>query len=149
MIFNTLWLLPLRLFLIIIPSIVIGVIVCLVAIVGDRMDEKNPRPLQGWRRSGDISCDLTLLSYNLRFLMNTVGRRLSRICLFGWGFHWISVRGTPAPTAEAPIWVVSPHACMLDMFIIATIEMPTFVAKSGVCSIPLFGCESSIIIAPL
>ena len=91
--------------------------------------------------------DLSLLSCDLRFLMNTVARRLLRIILFGLGFHWISVRGTPAPMAEAPICVVSPHACILDTIIVASIELTTFVGTGRVRSIPLFGCESSITLA--
>lgn len=51
------------------------------------------------------------------------------------------MRGSPAPVSEAPLWVVGPHSSMLDMFIMATFHLPTYVAKHEVRSIPLFGCK--------
>ena len=50
-VFNTFWLLPLRLVLFVIPSFCLGVCLCILSILGDSLDEKNPRPLRGWRRS--------------------------------------------------------------------------------------------------
>ena len=77
----------------------------------------------------------------LRFLSSTVGGRISRMLLFGFGFHWIRVKGHPVPTQEAPIWVVSPHSSLLDSFIISMFGLPTYVAKQEVRNMPLFGCE--------
>ena len=57
-VFNTLWLLPLRLLLIIVPTVVMGVAVCVLSILGERMDEENPHPQRSWRRSGD--CQVTI-----------------------------------------------------------------------------------------
>ena len=48
--FNTLWLLPLRLLLLVIPSFAGGIIVCILSILGDRLNEDKPQPLRGWRR---------------------------------------------------------------------------------------------------
>jgi hypothetical protein len=125
-VFNTLWLLPLRLLLIIVPTVVMGVAVCVLSILGERMDEENPHPQRSWRR----------------FLTNTIGGYLSRLLLFGMGFQWIRVRGSPASTADAPLWVVSPHSCILDMIVVSMFHLPTYVAKREVRSTPLFGRES-------
>lgn len=122
-IFNTLWLLPVRLLLIVIPSLVVGSILFTLSMVGERFEEDNPQPQRSWRR----------------FITNTIGGGLARFFLFGMGFHWIKVRGSPAPTAQAPLWVVSPHSCMLDMFIVAVFHLPTYVAKREVRSTPFFG----------
>ena len=146
-VFNTLWLLPLRLLLIIIPTVVMGVAVCVLSILGERMDEENPQPQHSWRRSGDcqviISRPLTSYCDCCRFLTNTIGGYLSRLLLLGMGFQWIRVRGSPASTADAPLWVVSPHSCFLDMFVVSVFHLPTYVAKKEVRSIPFFGCEST------
>ncbi|CAI8034716.1 Lysophosphatidylcholine acyltransferase 1 [Geodia barretti] len=122
-VFNTFWLLPLRLVLFVIPSFCLGVCLCILSILGDSLDEKNPRPLRGWRR----------------FLVSDIGTRVDRLLLFGCGFHWIRVRGKPATAAEAPIIVASPHASVFDMFIISLFHLPTFVAKSEASSVPILG----------
>jgi lysophosphatidylcholine acyltransferase/lyso-PAF acetyltransferase len=100
-----------------------GVAVCVLSILGERMDEENPHPQRSWRR----------------FLTNTIGGYLSRLLLFGMGFQWIRVRGSPASTADAPLWVVSPHSCILDMIVVSMFHLPTYVAKREVRSTPLFG----------
>jgi lysophosphatidylcholine acyltransferase/lyso-PAF acetyltransferase len=120
---NTFWLLPLRLVLFVVPSFCLGVCLCTLSILGDSLDEKNPRPLRGWRR----------------FLVNDIGTRVARVLLFGCGFHWVRVRGKPATAAEAPIIVASPHASVLDVFIISLFNLPTFVAKSEARSVPILG----------
>lgn len=83
--------------------------------------------------------------YQCRFLMNKVGTKLSRMMLFGFGFHWIRVRGRPATTEEAPILIVAPHTSLLDVFIIAAgyCNIPTFVAKEDFKHVPFFGCKSA------
>ena len=52
------------------------------------------------------------------------------------------MRGSPASTADAPLWVVSPHSCILDMIVVSMFHLPTYVAKREVRSTPLFGRES-------
>jgi hypothetical protein len=76
-----------------------------------------------------------------RFLVNDIGTRVARVLLFGCGFHWVRVRGKPATAAEAPIIVASPHASVLDVFIISLFNLPTFVAKSEARSVPILGCK--------
>lgn len=75
-----------------------------------------------------------------RFLINTIGGWLARLILFGFGFHCIKVRGQPS--SEAPIMVVSPHSSVLDMFFIATVHVPTYVAKEEARTVPILGCKS-------
>ena len=53
-IFNTLWLLPVRLLLIVIPSLVVGSILFTLSMVGERFEEDNPQPQRSWRRSHDL-----------------------------------------------------------------------------------------------
>ena len=48
---NALWLLPLRLIFIVLPSILMGALVCTLALCGcDRFNEDNPQPLNRWGR---------------------------------------------------------------------------------------------------
>ena len=83
-----------------------------------------------------------------RFVTNYLGIMVDRFFLFGFGFNWIHTRGVPAPTKDAPILVVSPHTCILDMFIVSLYKVPTFLARADIRRIPLFGCmwnDSSIL----
>ena len=66
---------------------------------------------------------------------------VDRFFLFGFGFNWIRTLGVPATTREAPITVVSPHSCILDMFIVSLYKVPTFLARADIRRVPLFGCE--------
>ena len=140
---NTFWLFPLRLILFVVPCFSLGILLCLLSVIGDTLDERKPHPLPGWRRSEFTHWPHPLLTAPpTRFLVNDLGRRLARIFLFGMGFHWIKVRGRPATAAEAPIMVVSPHSSVLDMHIISLFHLPTFVAKREARSVPILGCES-------
>ena len=73
--------------------------------------------------------------------MNYLGKIVTRVFLFGFGFNWIRTRGEPAPTKDAPVLVVSPHSTLLDMFIISLYKVPTYVARADLRNIPLFGSE--------
>ena len=81
--------------------------------------------------------------YMCRFVTNYIGIMVDRYFLFGFGFNWIRTRGQPAPIKDAPILVVSPHSCILDMFIVSLYKVPTFLARADIRRIPLFGCELS------
>ena len=75
--------------------------------------------------------------------MGRLGPLVTRVFLFGFGFNWIHTRGRLASTKEAPILVVSPHSCLLDIFVISLYSRyPTFLARSDVKHIPLFGSMS-------
>lgn len=78
-----------------------------------------------------------------RFVTNYLGIMVDRYFLFGFGFNWIRTRGQPAAIKDAPILVVSPHSCILDMFIVSLYKVPTFLARADIRRIPLFGCEWS------
>ena len=74
--------------------------------------------------------------------MGYIGTFVTRIFLFGFGFNWIHTRGKLVPVKEAPILVVSPHSCLLDIFVISLYsKFPTFLARSGVKHIPIIGCK--------
>lgn len=81
-------------------------------------------------------------SFNIcRLVINYVGTKVDRLFLLGFGFHWIHTRGEIAPAKDAPILVVSPHSCILDMFIVSLYRVPTFLARADIRKVPLFGCE--------
>ena len=102
-----------------------------------------------------LSWNLTMRTYILhhfndftimcRFVTNYLGTMVDRFFLFGFGFNWIHTRGQPAPPRDAPILVVSPHSCILDMFIVSLYRVPTFLARADIRRIPLFGCKCSIV----
>uniref|UniRef100_A0A8C4R5R8 Lysophosphatidylcholine acyltransferase 1 n=1 Tax=Eptatretus burgeri TaxID=7764 RepID=A0A8C4R5R8_EPTBU len=60
-------------------------------------------------------------------------------CLwFVAGFHWICVKGSPAPPQRAPIHTIAPHSTYFDA-IPVTMTMASIVAKSESQHIPLWG----------
>ena len=63
--------------------------------------------------------------------------------MFGFGFHWIPVIGTPAASSEAPIMVVGPHSSMLDIFVIGCRSIPTALSRAENKSVPFFGSKSN------
>ena len=73
--------------------------------------------------------------------MNYLGKIVTRIFLFGFGFNWIRTRGQPAATKDAPILVLSPHSTLLDMFIMSLYKLPTYVARADIRRVPLFGSK--------
>ncbi len=76
-----------------------------------------------------------------RFLIHKIGPKISRYFLFGFGFHWIRIRGRQADSAEAPILVVAPHSSVFDAFIVGSTYAPSFVSKGGIRGIPVFGSK--------
>ena len=49
--------------------------------------------------------------------------------------------GAPAPSTEAPIFVVAPHTSMLDVFVLMIFGVPTFVARGESQHVPFFGSK--------
>ena len=47
---NALWLAPLRFFLIVVPMIIAGTVMSIIALIGDRFDPDDPKPLGKWGR---------------------------------------------------------------------------------------------------
>ncbi|KAL5467614.1 hypothetical protein EMCRGX_G031872 [Ephydatia muelleri] len=121
--FNSIWLFPLRLLFIVLPSVVMGSCLCMLSILCLSYNEEDPQPLTGWRK----------------FVLQTVATKVSRLFMFGFGFHWIPVTGTPAASSEAPIMVVGPHSSMLDIFAIGCRSIPTALSRAENRSVPFFG----------
>lgn len=121
--FNCIWLFPLRLLFIVLPSAVMGSCLCMLSILCLSYNEEDPQPLTGWRK----------------FVLQKVATKVSRLFMFGFGFHWIPVIGTPAASSEAPIMVVGPHSSMLDIFVIGCRSIPTALSRAENKSVPFFG----------
>ena len=85
-------------------------------------------------------CNFFFLVVFSRFIIQNVWTTTARMYLFGFGFQWIHTTGKLADTADAPVLVVAPHSCFLDMWIAAQYHVPAFVAKSESKNVPLFGC---------
>ena len=66
---------------------------------------------------------------------------VNRVFLFGFGFHWIRIKGQPLSTSVAPITVAAPHSSPFDMFILSLTEAPSFVAKAEFKQVPVLGSE--------
>jgi len=122
---NALWLAPLRFFLLVLPSIIMGGISATIITMCEHFDEENPQPLMGWRR----------------FYLQRICPKISRLFLFGFGFQWIHTRGELADSREAPILVVAPHSSLLDTFVIGAYHIPTFVGRTETRRTPIFGCK--------
>ena len=89
--------------------------------------------------------------FHTRFYLQRICPKISRMFLFGFGFHWIHTKGELADSTEAPIFVAAPHSSMLDMFVIGVYHIPTVVARASTRRTPFFGCElfSLSLISPL
>ena len=79
--------------------------------------------------------------FHTRFYLQRICPKISRMFLFGFGFHWIHTKGELADSTEAPIFVAAPHSSMLDMFVIGVYHIPTVVARASTRRTPFFGCE--------
>lgn len=112
-------LLPLRL-LLVVPLPFIGAAFTKIVLLGANL--KSETPLPAWRQNA------------LRFVL----RRLTRLFLFGLGFHKIELEGRPAPFEEAPI-VVANHMSFVDPLFFIARQLPSAIAKDAVGKLPLFG----------
>uniref|UniRef100_A0A4W5Q0T0 Lysophosphatidylcholine acyltransferase 1 n=1 Tax=Hucho hucho TaxID=62062 RepID=A0A4W5Q0T0_9TELE len=74
-----------------------------------------------WRRICDIA---------LRVIM--------RAMWFCGGFHWVTVKGEPAPPSQAPILTLAPHSSYFDAIPI-TMTMASIVMKTESKNIPVWG----------
>lgn len=120
---NALWLLPIRLFFFLIPSIILGTIVCASSTFCEPYDPDNPVPPARWRRK----------------FGNLLAPLCGRVFLFAFGFNWIHYKGRPAKTKEAPIIILAPHSSLLDVFAVSLYGVPTFVAREDMRRMLLFG----------
>ncbi|XP_021415816.1 lysophosphatidylcholine acyltransferase 1 isoform X2 [Oncorhynchus mykiss] len=74
-----------------------------------------------WRRI----CDIAL-------------RGIMRAMWFCGGFHWVTVKGEPAPPSQAPILTLAPHSSYFDA-IPVTMTMASIVMKTESKNIPVWG----------
>lgn len=73
-----------------------------------------------------------------RRLVDVALRTIMRVMWFAGGFHWISIKGRPAPPAEASILTLGPHSSYFDA-IPVTMTMASIVMKAESKDIPLWG----------
>ncbi|CAL8297833.1 unnamed protein product [Lota lota] len=84
-------------------------------------------PQSCWRRLVDLSL-----------------RALMRAIWFCAGFHWVRVKGQPAPSSQVPILTMAPHSTFFDA-IPVTMTMSSIVTKLESMSIPVWGTLISYI----
>ncbi|KAI0235865.1 Lysophosphatidylcholine acyltransferase 1 [Lamellibrachia satsuma] len=111
---------PLRLIVVAILVTVTWLLATL-ALLG-RSDADSKQPMSGWR------------SY-LRPLVVLSARSVYFVC----GFHWISVRGTQAPAAVAPILVLAPHTCYFDSLPVSFLNLSSVVTRASSENVFMFG----------
>uniref|UniRef100_A0A3P8Z8H7 Phospholipid/glycerol acyltransferase domain-containing protein n=1 Tax=Esox lucius TaxID=8010 RepID=A0A3P8Z8H7_ESOLU len=73
-----------------------------------------------------------------RRLCDTALRVIMRAMWFCGGFHWVTVKGRPAPPSQAPILTLAPHSSYFDAIPI-TMTMASIVMKTESKNIPLWG----------
>uniref|UniRef100_A0A8C5ASB3 Lysophosphatidylcholine acyltransferase 1 n=1 Tax=Gadus morhua TaxID=8049 RepID=A0A8C5ASB3_GADMO len=79
-----------------------------------------------------------------RRLVDVCLRVLMRSLWFCTGFHWVRVKGTPAPPSQVPILTMAPHSTYFDA-IPVTMTMSSIVTKLESMSIPVWGTLISYI----
>ncbi len=93
-------------------------------------------------------CSIVLIHvvylFPLSFVHQRINPYIARWFLLGFGFNWITVSGAPAPSTEAPIFVVAPHTSMLDVFVLMIFGVPTFVARGESQNVPFFGSKINL-----
>lgn len=62
---------------------------------------------------------------------------IMRAMWFSGGFHWVHVKGRPAPPSEAPVLTLAPHSSYFDA-ISVTRTMASIVMKSESKDIPVW-----------
>lgn len=92
-----------------------------------------------------------VVSFDILSLANCFSRSVrpltlffSRGLFFVAGFHWVSVKGKRATSAEAPILAVAPHSSYMDALPVTFLGLTSVVAKTEAKSIPFFGSMSPI-----
>lgn len=68
----------------------------------------------------------------------------SRALFFMAGFHWVSVKGKRATSAEAPILAAAPHSSYMDALPVTYLGLTSVVAKTEAESVPFFGSMAPI-----
>ncbi|XP_002986255.2 lysophospholipid acyltransferase LPEAT2 [Selaginella moellendorffii] len=99
--------------------LLLGLVLTKIALIGAR--DVLTRPFPAWRRS---------LLWPVRIL--------ARVLLFVCGFHWITIKGKPAPRERAPI-LVSNHVTFVDPVFIFYKHLPVIVTAEENLKYPVMG----------
>ncbi|KAL2612797.1 hypothetical protein R1flu_024489 [Riccia fluitans] len=102
-----------------IVSLALGFLCTKLALIGAK--DVLKKPFSAWRR---------LLLFPVRFF--------ARVLLFACGFHWIHIKGKPAPRDQAPI-IVSNHISFVDGVFIFFRHLPVIVTAKENLSLPVAG----------
>lgn len=82
---------------------------------------------------------MTANPVHCRVMADKVGSLIARIFLLGFGYHWIHQKGSPAHPTLAPIMAAVPHSSMIDIFVVMTYGLPSFVSRESVRNYFIFG----------
>lgn len=118
--FMTVTVFPIRLILIGIVLLIAWFFAYLALLGRSKEDEKQP--MTGWRRS-----------------LRPLAVFFARGVFFFGGFHWVTVKGKRATSAEAPILAVAPHSSYLDALPVTYLGLTSVVAKTEAEDVPIFG----------
>ncbi|CAM6101514.1 unnamed protein product [Calypogeia fissa] len=102
-----------------VTAMTLGYVCTKLALIG--AENVLTKPLPAWRRP---------LLFPVRFL--------ARVVLFACGFHWIHIKGKPAPRDQAPI-LISNHVTFVDPVFIFFRHLPVIVTAHENLLMPLAG----------
>ncbi|RXG69349.1 Lysophosphatidylcholine acyltransferase 2 [Armadillidium vulgare] len=121
MIFMSIFVLPIRIF-VIITVLLVGYVLTQIGLYGLSKEDLTSKPLQGWRR-------------RIRWCLGFLGRMMMRC----YAFHWVKIKGRLASRSEAPIIVVGPHSSFMDAITIFWSNVPGLVNRIEDLQLPFFG----------
>ncbi|KAL7644804.1 UNVERIFIED_CONTAM: hypothetical protein RMT77_004617 [Armadillidium vulgare] len=121
MIFMSIFVLPIRIF-VIITVLLVGYVLTQIGLYGLSKEDVTSKPLQGWRR-------------RIRWCLGFLGRMMMRC----YAFHWVKIKGRLASRSEAPIIVVGPHSSFMDAITIFWSNVPGLVNRIEDLQLPFFG----------
>jgi len=97
--------------------------------------------------------DLTGANFMILCVHRTFADRvvplMDRVIMFSFGFHWITYKGRPASTEEAPIIIATPHSSLIDVFAVCLFGLPSFVVRHDLRHLVIFGRKSIHLKKPL
>lgn len=117
----TIFVLPVRLFVIVCLLICAWLLAC-IGLYGVTEEDLREKPITGWRR----------------FLKN-IACLLMRGMMFAMGFHWVHVKGQPSTFREAPVVAMAPHSSYVDILPIVCMGAPSVVTRVENLVIPFIG----------
>ncbi|KAM9329851.1 lysophospholipid acyltransferase LPCAT4 [Gastrophryne carolinensis] len=96
-------------------------------------------PIASLRVAGMSEEELSRSIRNRRTILHHLIYVLSRTMFFMCGFHWITIRGRRASSAEAPLLVVAPHSTFFDPIVTVVCDLPSVVSRVENLNIPVIG----------